>query len=168
MKNLKRAVDMNNVRKFDKNDIGVKGDIFVEVDNIYYLMDDNVEVGCVVLTNDNILKQISVEDISYYIENNLFIKRVIGTTNSLNMFNIPLFEIENGDNIEDITCKFFEKENGYSILTTHNHNAHMRYSDIRNIVSFVLMDNIGAVYVLCDKESNPIIKDGFLEICDVV
>jgi hypothetical protein len=158
---------MSNIRKFNKNDKDYrKGDIFVEVDNIYYLMDDNVEVGSVVLTNDNILKKINIEDISYYIENNLFVKRVIATTNSSNMFNIPIFEI--GDNyvIEDITCKFFEKENGYSILSTHNHNAHIRYSDIRNIVSFVLMDNIEAVYVLCDKESNPIIKDGFLEIVD--
>lgn len=158
---------MSNIRKFNKNDKDYrKGDIFVEVDNIYYLMDDNVEVGSVVLTNDNILKKINIEDISYYIENNLFVKRVIATTNSSNMFNIPIFEIGVNYVIEDITCKFFEKENGYSILSTHNHNAHIRYSDIRNIVSFVLMDNIEAVYVLCDKESNPIIKDGFLEIVD--
>lgn len=158
---------MSNIRNFNKNDKDYrKGDIFVEVDNNYYLMDDNVEVGSVVLTNGNILKQMSIEDISYYMQNNLFVKRVIATTNSSNMFNIPIFKIGNDYDIDDITTIFFEKENGYSISSTHNHNAHIRYYDIRNIVSFVLLNSIDCVYVLCDKDKNPIIKDGFLEIVD--
>ena len=144
-------------------------DILIEILGELYILDDDVEVGSVVLMPNNDINIINNDNILDYLDSNSYsTKRIVGTTNRVDIIinnNIPNIDLKIIDNIiEEITNSYFEKENGYDIKTTFNHNASNRFMDIQKIVSYTIEEIFSSINIEIDNKGKNVIIDGYLNL----